>query len=1735
MNQGPTASEERPDAPLKSARAAARQPDAARRSQALRLAGKQGRCGQLLDALQTLHQLGPLRNWTGAERVEVAWIIRELGAPRLALWHILKAYREAPQSLAVRNAYASEMLTDRGPLETLEFLQANPRPTASDRTIERLHWMWLFAIAYVTLRDFSAASRCIEQMEAVGKRADIVWFVRANLLERQDRYDAALQAIDRAIELKAGRRPIQYKSHLLTLRGRDDEAYALLQAADGRMQVGGFAWQMALIDYERRDYAACQRMLQRFESLTPLRERSFGDLFLLFRSELARRLGDDQEAIRYASQSRSARGREIAAMLADPQRLSRTDKILPVPFIRQHEMTCGPATLAAVSVYWGQPAEHLEVAEEICYAGTTTHAERKWAEANGFTTAEFTMTEAATEALIEREIPFTLVTRGAGYAHLQAVIGYDGRTATALIRDPYHRTRGAVGMAELLQDQAPHGPRAMVMVPRDEADRLAGLELPDAPLHDLLHRFDGALIEHRRDDAVEALRKLTAAAADHRITLQARRQLALYDGDEVEMLAAVEQLLEQYPDEASFQLTQVSLLGALGRQHHRLARLRELVARPQPHPLLMLQLGEALSQDGRQRAEAERLIRMAIRRGPTMARSYLELGDLWFTCGRRREALRAYRFAAALEETDELLATRYFDAAVLTGHGTEALRWLSSRFKRLGGKSRQPAVTLAAALVRQRRHSEALTVLDEALQRRPHDAELKLFVAQTLADISSEHWPRAEELLAQARNLASERQWRSTASQLCMLQGDWQAAREHLLQLLPLSPMAVPLHESITELTAQIEGPDAVIEHWRDAAAKFPHHLPLQERYAIALRDRPLEDVGPVLEKIISHNPENAWAHRELAQHLLSAGQLDAAAEEIDRAETLAADHDFTVLLRATLAHRRGDPQQAKQVLRELIARDVNHDAAVQRLLALCQNADQVREELQWLIAQMQAATITGEVLLIYRDQAEALLPKEEVLQTLRDALAARGDLWPAHQAVIRQLTHMQRIDEATAAAAEATDRFPLEPAAWFERFQVAVAAADHQAQRAALERVRLLRPGNPLALRALAELDATLGDYASSRQLLEELVAKQPLDPVNRGYLGHCLLELEQFDAALAHFEQAARLAPEYEFAWEMMSRTASQLGKTDHCEHVARSLTQSHPHETAAWIHLAYRLAERGDYADAFACLDQAQRQDPYRESIHIARSRFHINEGDYEAALAALSPPVYQEAPPTLLLQRTQLMWDLGQQDAAYELVTQTAYNDPALIAAWQRLQQWAMIRGDRDRAAEAIEHQVAADPYHPDVLDTAAGALADLQMSDRAIELFRRAIEIAPSYTGSRCRLFDLLVEREQWEQAAAVVSDLGRMDDHPAVMARRLQVAEHHQDRPAQDQAIEAILQSSPINGWALDQAAEVMTRQQRRDELIQRIEQAIQSAIAPAEQAAANLDGAGTAGEESSTGIAAPGTDHSETLGPLGRKWAELRLSASKPSRVTLEQVESQIRTWATHPCAQAKEAGRAALTMLVEYLRTQASVYRFYQFLNRNRQWLRADNGCWGTIAYAFAASPTRFSKSQMKDWIADYQDRGLEQAWVYTNVQEILRLTGQRAAAVAAVQHALALPPDVMRSQLALWATHDCLVAGDPRRALHHFMQAARYEDLIGTDRLMHVWVESVLMLVQSPDRCATFADVRRRLAAMDLKMSYFNEQPVYRPVYIATLRLIAEWVGTARARWWARVKRIRLFLGY
>ncbi len=1670
---------------------------------ALESAVSLGKEGMFLDALEELKRCGPLdRNWTAAERCDVSWIVGELGAPRLSRWHVLKANREAPELPVVRGYYAQHIADVKGPLDTLEFIEASPQPDAADDPEERLRWLWLQLSSYTLLRDFSTAAGLIEAMQAVGHRPDSVHFARGMYWERQDQPEKAMQAIDRAIAERETRGSVCFKAYLLMNAGKEDQAYEMLSDFDQRKQTAAVPWMMSLIAYERRDYVDCVRTLKRFEALSPLMERGFGQQFTLFRCELARRTGDDAQAIEYALQAKSATGNKFAQRLADPQRLSRVDKVLPVEFVRQHVMTCAPATLSAISRYWNRPAEHLEVAEEICYNGTTDFAERQWAEQNGYTTREFTVDEAATESLIARDVPFTLVTRGPGFAHLQAVIGYDGRTGSILVRDPSQRVRGTIGADELFELQAANGPRGMVLVPQDKAPLIDDLRLLDSELYDLIHQIDGALIQHRREQAIELRDRLIELAPEHRLRWQAERQISIYDGDEQGILDAVQKLLILYPDDVPLQMSQLSLLSNLGQTQQLIRRLRELVDQPTPHPLFRLQLADLLVLDGRYRDEAHDQLRAAIRAGTSFARCYVALADLLWQRLDRQRALRLYRFAACLEDKDEYMAIRYVDALSVLGRSEEAIDWLKSRFERFGKQSMQPAVTLHHALTKLRRHSEAIEVLEQAIELRPDDTELVLSVVNCLATTSSDYWPRAEALLQSVKGQAQERGWKEAASQLAVVQGDWAKGLEHLQDLLPRSPLSMSLRESIAELMEEVHGEEATLEFWRSAAAQFPHYQPLIERHAVALRMRPLEEIEPVLNRILELDPDNAWAVRELTQHLLAVGKLLQAEAMLARCAELDAEHPTTKLLQATLDSRRGDNAAARARLREILTNDITQVHAVPHLISYCETLEQRRQALEWILSELRRQPVSGDVLLVYREYAQAILPEDTILQALQEAVEQRGELWPAHQALIRQLIQMQRLDEARLAAENAVGLFPLEPDAWYELFQVAMAMGDPALQRASLEQCRLLRPSNATVSRALADLLCSEGRFADAREMLQSLVAAQPLDAVNRGYLADVLLELDEKEAALGEFATAASLQPDYDFAWSRFDDLICVLERPEARLELTQRLITEKPHSVGVWLQHAQSLLAKERFEEAHQALDRAETLDPYREAVHCMRAQTLANAGDFDAALAALQPEVFPVIPPALELTRAQLLWDIGAQDAAYELLQSSAEQNPDEVSLWNRLEHWAQAREDRATAVRAVEQQVKLQPHNPDVLDAAGHAYMSLENKSQAIDVFRRVVELAPTYAGSRCNLFDLLVERDEWDEAARVIRDLPRVEQHPSVIARRLQVSLHEKDLEQANADVVAIFSDSEWSPWAPDRAAELMQEAGLTARLVEEIEQRL-------------LD---KSFNENSA-----------------RTWVSIKMDdAEVPEQQRIKIVTDRIDGWLA---GENPAAGRSAISMLISVLNARSSSKELQEFITKYEQTLCEDPNNWSMVTFAYADKPSLYSATAMRGWLEGWEERSDYDAWMFANIHELCRLVGDDAGGRRAVQTALAMPPDHMQSQFRLWAAHDALVDGDAQLALRHFMQASRLEHLSGHERLMHHCIEAVLHMHQTPDKAATFKVVRKQIDQLQLNAQFFTEQPVYRCVYENTVKSIARAAGSLSARGWLVAKlaplRLRTFV--
>ena len=223
----------------------------------------------------------------------------------------------------------------------------------------------LRGLAAGALRDFTVGEALIDQLSAC---ADEVYaqVCRASLLEQEDRYAEALGICAEVLETNPTYVPaVEFTSHLLTLLDRDQEAMELLSGASAHFESGSLVALLYVFQMELKQYDPARKTLDRWIALSPLAEKGFLKWLEAQRSELAYHFGDYDAAIRHAEASGQDFFKDIAQRLAEPARRASQRIELPVGFVKQHRMTCVPATLSAISRFWSKPADHVQVAEEI--------------------------------------------------------------------------------------------------------------------------------------------------------------------------------------------------------------------------------------------------------------------------------------------------------------------------------------------------------------------------------------------------------------------------------------------------------------------------------------------------------------------------------------------------------------------------------------------------------------------------------------------------------------------------------------------------------------------------------------------------------------------------------------------------------------------------------------------------------------------------------------------------------------------------------------------------------------------------------------------------------------------------------------------------------------------------------------------------------------------------------------------------------------------------------------------------------------------------------------------------------------------------------------------------------------------------------------------------------------------------------------------------------------------------
>nr|HMS42544.1 C39 family peptidase [Pyrinomonadaceae bacterium] len=497
-------------------------------------------------AYKLAQTIAPLAEWEGTEAIMMAsHLAYNLGAIEMSRKWTAKAWRNDKKHPRALFYYASDILHRKGALPALIFVRKHNGEFRGDERL-KAWWTCLRAEIFVQLRDFPAADIWHQKALEIAPQESWVWVSMAHNLEFQDRYEESLEMSRKALEIDGGGRSSVYQTaHILTLLERYDEALEILTEASPRLENIWIVRQLADLQTELGMHKEAFASLERIIELTPLREEKFSEWLYGSLSDSAYLNGDIPKAIEFAGVSSSPFHLKIKENLENSDETKKRVR-LKLGFLRQHHLTCAPATLSNISRFWEKKNEHLELADEMCYDGTPAYKERLWANQNGWETREFTINWKNTTELINRGVPFTLATIQPGNGHLQAVVGYDEKRRTFLVRDPFYQRFDEYLAEELLENQKSNGPRGLALTPKEKAELLSDLEFAESRQYDFQFAVETALENHDREAAAKAFSAMEKEFPAHRLTWSARWTLARYDANNLKLLEAAEKLLEQF-------------------------------------------------------------------------------------------------------------------------------------------------------------------------------------------------------------------------------------------------------------------------------------------------------------------------------------------------------------------------------------------------------------------------------------------------------------------------------------------------------------------------------------------------------------------------------------------------------------------------------------------------------------------------------------------------------------------------------------------------------------------------------------------------------------------------------------------------------------------------------------------------------------------------------------------------------------------------------------------------------------------------------------------------------------------------------------------------------------------------------------------------------------------------------------------------------------------------------------
>ena len=1317
-----------------------------------------------------IKELGPVKQWPTLKLKHLATqILGHLGAVRDSDALTFALWRKDPSLKTLAPDYIAAVHRRRGPLKALLELDSCTQKMIFDSK-DAAYLAAERASIILRYRDFSTAEKILLE---IPKEEQNRWLKlqSVEIKIEQDQYQEALLLLDNIIqEYPKYRAAIQKRARLLQLLSRTDEAIEVLQNFWEKTESWWLGTQLFALLLEGGRYKDAESCLNK---LNIIRLDNCLETTHSYRSCLAdllcaqERYEEALEQLPKSSLFHSRVKQSIESSRDDSKR-----KVIDVPFVRQDFMTCAPASLTSVSQYWGRQENQHEIIAAICYDGTPSQKQRQWVNERGWNSKEFDLCFDTLKALIDLEIPVLLSTVEPGSAHLQIIVGYDESMGTYLIRDPYHPRLQEFLIEESQRYYASDGPRCMIFYPGELETKLNNISFLGEKLYDILFELNGALENHDRERACWAVEAAKQHDPKHRLTIMCERGLALYDRDEMAILASTEKLLELFPDDVNYQLSKVSSLTDIGATSKTLEYLESVANKSNSHFLLRSRLADQLRYDHREQERTEKLYQQLLSARPTSAETlYGYAGVLW---DKEQYALsyQLYRFCACLEDMNESYVDSYFKAARFQKESDQAVEFLKDRYERFGSRSGGPVLSLFNALESLNRTEEAIHYLEHAIKQRPDDAWLLLFAARKYVYLGNAE--KAKAFLEQAQPYSSVQQFNETAINVFQAQLKYDEVLTACRQLLELDPLSYNANETLVRTLTGSGRRDEAVEHLRKQLRRFAGNAMLQQLLIDWLDPAKLEDLLKETLEYIQYHPNDAWGFRALSDTYLNMQKYEEALKAAQEAVNINGSRsvNYGFLGDAYLALKENE--KAHDAYKTAIERSCDYSYAYGKLLDISQDLESQKKDIEFIYQELMKQVSYGNGILEFQKVAKHYLTQEKLGEFVSLAFNERPDLWQSWVVKCTFLRETNDCDSALKVIDQAIRKFPLLPRFHLERGEVLRLLYREDEAIESFKYTLELSPGWIHVSNQLCEIYEERGQLEDAIALQELAIKHSPLSSSPYGYFADLSIKLGRLPEAEIALEKAIKRGNTYRFAWRTLYDLRKKRNAEESVFNWLNEFMDSWP-DNDEYVEIYVDLSE--SYESAIQVMEKFLAVHPHNLDICLKLVRDLVNSGNIDEARKYISAEYWNGKRPVAVMANE--AWIYAKKDnlsKAINLMEEVARENPNYYDAWRHLTIWYCEVKNKDEVERTVVECARLYPHESNVLCFCAEKLEEVEGDKTLVaQYLKHAFELDKTHQYNALTYIDYVLEQKDWQEAKRALDILQLHHQNPYVLMRRLQI------------------------------------------------------------------------------------------------------------------------------------------------------------------------------------------------------------------------------------------------------------------------------------------------------------------------------------------------------------------------